>query len=123
MQTGATKPVQIVFAIRVGSDRHMADEPGDGNIGLRPSEFEQRGFGQIVSARHAGGGGQNPVTANEVAALPDTFACKAYRLVIVAPDKVGVSGDTAKNCRERIARAQSHRSLRRHASLLPATAV
>ena len=58
------------------------------NIGLRPSEFEQRGFGQIVMARHAGGRGQHPVTADEVAALPDALAAQAYRLVVVAPDKL-----------------------------------
>jgi hypothetical protein len=101
----------------------MAGEPAKGNIGLRPYQLTQGGFGQIIAARHAGGRGQNPMTANEVAALPDGLACEARRLVLIAPDKVRIGGDAAKNCREGVARAQSQRPLRRHAGLLPATAV
>ena len=112
-----------MFAISVVSDRHMAGEPTKGNIRLRPFKLEQCGFGQIVAARHAGGGSQYPMTANEVAALPDALGCEAYRLVIIATDKVRIGGDAAKNCRERVARAQPQRSLRRNAGLLPATTI
>jgi hypothetical protein len=63
------------------------------------------------------------MTADEVAALPDALGCEAYRLIIIAPDKVRIGGDAAKNCREGVARAQSQRPLRRHAGLLPTTAV
>ncbi len=123
IQTRPTESFQIVFAIAVVSDRHVTDEPGDRNIGLRPFKLEQGGFGHIVAARHAGGRGQYPMTADEVAALPDALGCEADRLVIIAPDKVRIGGDAAKNRREGVARAQSQRPLRRHAGLLPATAV
>ena len=85
-----------MFAISVVSDRHMAGEPAKGNIRLCPFKLEQCGFGQIVAARHAGGGSQYPMTADEVAALPDALGCEAYRLVIIAPDKVRIGGDAAK---------------------------
>src|SRR3984957_10327560 len=123
IQTRTTEPFQIMFAIGVVSDRHMAGEPAKGNIRLRPFKLEQCGLGQIVAARHAGGGSQYPMTADEVAALPDALGCEAYRLVIIAPDEVRIGGDAAKNCREGVARAQSQRPLRRHAGLLPTTAV
>jgi hypothetical protein len=58
IQTRTTEPFQIMFAISVVSDRHMAGEPAKGNIRLRPFKLEQGGFGQIVAARHAGGGSQ-----------------------------------------------------------------
>ena len=107
IQTRTTEPIQIMFAIRVVSDRHLAGEPAKGNIRLRSFKLEQGGFGEIIAARHAGGCGQNPMTANEVAALPDGLAREAHRLVIIAPDKVRIGGDAAKNCREGVARAQS----------------
>jgi hypothetical protein len=43
------EPFQIVFAISVVSDRHMADAPSDGYIGPRPFKFEQCGFGEIIA--------------------------------------------------------------------------
>src|ERR1700733_14076986 len=112
-----------MFAIGVVSDRHMAGEPAKGNIRRRPFKLEKCGFGQIVAARQAGGGSQYPMTADEVAALPDALGCEPDRLVIIAPDKVRIGGDAAKNRREGAARAQSPGPLRRHAGLLPATAV
>jgi hypothetical protein len=55
--------------------------------------------------------------------LPDAFARKTHRLVIVAANEVGVSGDAVIDRRERIARAQPQRTPRGQVGFFPAPAI
>src|SRR5271154_3737036 len=101
----------------------MAGDPGKRDIGLRALEFEQCGLGHIVLARHAGCGRQHPVTTDKIAALPDPFARKTHRLVILAADKMGITRDTAENRRAWIAWTELQCALGRYTAFLPAPAI
>ena len=48
-----------------------ACDPGERNVGLRAAKLLQRDLGDIGLPGHAGGGGQHPVGADEIAALAD----------------------------------------------------
>jgi hypothetical protein len=65
-----------------------------------------------ASRKPTGGGGEHAVSADEIAALSDALARKAHRLVVVAPDELGVGGDPLIDRRKRIARAQPQRTAR-----------
>ena len=75
--------------------------------------------GDIGLSGHAGGGRQHPMGADEIAALPDAFARQPHRLVVIAPDELGIGGDAAIKRRKRIARAQPQRAAARPHCLLP----
>ena len=112
-----------MLAVGVLLDRHLAFDPGERNIGLRTAKLLQRGFGDIVLTGHASGGSEHPVGADEIAALPNAVAGKTHRLVVVAPDELGVGGDAVVNRRKRIARAQPQRAARGQVAFLPAPAI
>ena len=82
-----------MLPLGVQLDRHLASNPGKRDIGLRAAKLLQRDTGDISLAGHAGGGRQHSVGADEIAALSDSFARKPYRLVVVAPAELCVSGD------------------------------
>ena len=123
IKPGAAEAFQIVLALGVQPDRHLAGDPGERNIGLRTAKLLQCGLGDIVAPRHAGGGRQHPVGADEIAAQPDALARKPHRLVVVAADVLGIGDDAVKNRRERIARAQPQRAARGQVGFFPAPAI
>jgi hypothetical protein len=47
------------------------------------------------------------MSADEIGALPNALAGEPHRLVVMAPDELGVGADATINRRERIARAQA----------------
>src|ERR1700692_3454709 len=72
---------------------------------------------------HAGGSGQNPVGADEIAALSDPLARKPYRLVVVVAAELSVGGDAKIDRRKRIARTAPPGTRRRRIGLFPAPAI
>ena len=119
-QARATKALQIVLAVGVLLDRHLVRDPGERNIGLSAAQFLERGRGDPDLSGHAGGGGQDAVGADEIAALPEGFAGKTHGRVVVAPDKLSVGSDAAIDRRKRIARAQPQRALSGEVVIRPA---
>src|SRR5262249_6814811 len=87
------------------------------------SKILQGELGDTFLPGHAGGGRQHPVRADEIAAVPDAFARKVYRLIVVAPDELGVRGNTAIKCRKWIPRAQAQRAARGQIAFLPPPAI
>src|SRR5262249_31169413 len=110
LKAGAAKTLQIVLAVGVLFDRHLACHPRERNIGLRAAQLLERRLGDRALPGHAGGSGEHPVRADEIAAQPDALAREAHRLVVIAPDELGVSSDSVVERRERIARAQTQRA-------------
>src|SRR6516162_11870865 len=72
---------------------------------------------------HAGGSCEHPVRADKIAALADRLARQPHRLAIIASDEQGIGGNTGKECRERIARAQTKRAASSSVALLAAAAI
>jgi len=58
-----------------------------------------------VIASHTGRCRENAVAADEIAALPQRLAGEADRLVVVAADELGISGNAIIQRRGRIPRA------------------
>ena len=103
-QTCTAKTVQIVFPVGFLLDRHLGGDPRERDVGLRAAQLLQRRLRNVVVTCHRGGGGQHPVGADEIAALPDALAREPDRLLIVARDEMGIGGDAAIDRRERVAR-------------------
>ena len=74
VQASAAEAIQIMRPVSVILDWHLVREPAERNIWLRAAKLLQRDPGDISMAGHAGGGGQHPVGADEIAALPDALA-------------------------------------------------
>ncbi len=107
IQPGAAKAVQIMLAVGVVPDRHVLGDPGQRDIRLGAAEFQKRSLRNILLSRHARGGGQHAMCADEVAALAQRLARQPDRFVIVPAQKLGVGGDAVIDRRIRIAWAQS----------------
>src|ERR1700722_4062853 len=73
-QARATKALQIVLPVGVLLDRHLVRDPGERNIGLSAAQFLERGRGDRGLSCHAGGGGQDAVGADKIAALANRLA-------------------------------------------------
>ena len=69
---------------------------------------------------HAGGGGQYPVGADEIAAMPDGLVRQPHRLVVIASYELGVGSDAVIDRRQQIARAQPQRALCSQVGVFPA---
>src|SRR5215472_14030609 len=100
-------------------DRHLAFDPSERNVRLRTAKLQQCGFGDVIPAGHASGGGEHAVGADEIAALPYAVAGETHCLVVVATEELGVGSDAAVHCRERIARTQSQRPARSDIPFFP----
>ena len=73
-QSGTAKPLQIVLAVGILLDRHLAFDPGERNVGLRTAKLLQCGFGDSFLACHASGSSEHAVGADKIAALPNAVA-------------------------------------------------
>ena len=102
-----------MLALDIATDRHLARDPSERNVGLHALQFMQCGGGDITFSRHAGCRGEHTMAAHEIAALADGGAREPHCLAIIAPDEFRIRGNTAKNCREWIARAQAQGTLSR----------
>jgi len=72
---------------------------------LCAAQLFQRGRGDLDLSRHTSGNRQHPISAGEIAALPDGFARKTNSVMVVPADKLRIGCDTKVNRREWIARA------------------
>src|SRR5258707_1086402 len=59
----------------------------------------------------------------EISPLSNRFTCQPHRLVVMAPDELGIGGYAAINRRERIAWAKPQRTARRDIGFFPAPAI
>src|ERR1700722_18215839 len=82
-QSGTAESFQIVLHVNVANHRHLGGDPGQRNIWLGAAEFLQGNRAYSRLPGHSRGGGQHPVGADEIAALPDGFAGKTHGLVVV----------------------------------------
>src|ERR1700688_4618715 len=108
-QAGATQPLQIMLSIGGASPRHLVCDPGERDIWLRAAQIAQCQLRALRLSRHPGSGCQYPVGADKIRALPDGFARKAHRVVVVVANELGVGGDAVVKRRERITRAKPQR--------------
>ena len=106
-QPGAAEAFEIELAVTVLFDWHLLCHPGERDIGLGAAQLVQGGGGGFGLARHRGGGGEDAVDANKVAALPEAFARQPHRFIVIASDEMCVGGDAAIDRGAGIARAQS----------------
>ena len=91
--------------VRLVLDRYVIPDPGERNVGLRAAKLLQRGRGDLGRRRHAGGGGQHPMGAGEIAAKTNGGARQLDRLLVIASDVLGEAGRAIIERQERIARA------------------
>ena len=92
IQAGAAESFHIVVPVGVALDRHMRCDPGKRNIGLDAPKFLQGGSGDGLFSSHARRGGQDPVGADKIAALPDSLARKPHGLFVIARDELSICG-------------------------------
>src|SRR5262249_19149916 len=121
LQAGAAEAFQIVLAVALALDRHLLRDPGARHVWLRAAKLLQGDPGDIGLAGHARCGGEHAVAAGEIAAQADGGARQPHRLVIFAPDELGVGPDAVIKRREGIPRAQPQRTAGRPDRFLPAT--
>jgi hypothetical protein len=95
-----------MLAVGVQLPWQLVGDPGERDIRLRAAQLFQRGPGDLDLSRHTSGNRQHPISAGEIAALPDGFARKTDSFMVVLSDKLRIGRDTVVNRRERIARAQ-----------------
>ena len=95
-----------MLAVGVKLPWQLARDPAERDIRLRAAQLFQSGRGDVDLSRHASGNRQHPITAGEIAALPDGFARKPDSVLIVLADKLRIGRDTVLDRREGIARAQ-----------------
>src|SRR6478672_3808645 len=123
LQARATETFQIVLPLGVELDRHLPFDPGKRNVGLRAAKLPRCDTGDISLAGHARGGRQHSVGADEIAALSDSFARKPYRLVVIAPAELCVSGDPVVDRRKRVAWTEPQCTACSRVGLFPAPAI
>ena len=124
IQPGAAEAVEIVLAVGVVLDRHIAPRSRRARCSAARGAAPAARLSRVSClAGHARGGGEHPVGADEIAALAQRLARQPHRLVIIASEELGVGGDADIDRRKRIARAQSQRAAGGLVALLPAAAV
>src|SRR5262245_28728533 len=115
VQSRAAKSFQVEFPRAAKSsrmtlilrDRDTFGDPSKRDVGLRPAQLLERGFGECDLASHNRCRDQYAVDTDEVGALTDRFAREPHRLVIVASEKLGTSGEISDDRGVRITGALS----------------
>src|SRR6202789_2227494 len=121
-QSRPAKTFQVVLPLGILFCRYFSSDPRKRNVGLEAAQLAKRSFGDVTPPGHAGGGRQDPVSANKVGAL-NTLACHPHRLVIVTSHELRVSRNPVIARRKRIARAQPERGLGGQNAFLPTSAI
>src|SRR6476469_8768736 len=101
-------------------DRHLLCHPGQGNVGLHAANLLDHDLGEIVVTRHRCGRSEQAIGADEIRTLADRLTREAHRLIIVAPDKLRISGDAVVDGGEWITWAQMQRMASGVGAFLPA---
>ena len=60
-----------MFSVGVLPERHLTRDPGERNIGLSAAQLTECCRGDVCMSGHAGGGGEQAVAADVIAAKTD----------------------------------------------------
>src|ERR1700733_9532835 len=93
-QPRTPKAFEIVVAVGVMLQRHLARDPGQRNIGLDATEFAQGRRGDVWRRGHAGGRGKYAVAGGVIAAQADGSTREPHRLLVIATDVLRQRGRT-----------------------------
>jgi hypothetical protein len=119
IQARAPESFQIVSAVFLLLDEHLAPHPREREAGLDASQRVKRSPGKVYVSCHGGGGRERAVARGHVGALTDAFAREPYRLLVIAPNEFGVGGNRVIDRGEWVTQAEAQRVAGRLGSLLP----
>ncbi len=112
-----------MLPIGVVLEWHLVRKPRQRDVRLGPAKLLQGGRCRVGLPGHSGGGGEHPVTADEIAPLANRFPREPHGILIVASIELRVGRDAVVKCGKRIAWTEPQRASRGEVCVLPAPAI